>query len=97
MNVSLPSLSSMPIFNNSAMHNRRVERSKELAKKHYDKVEEYYDTKRSDFELRKVSFQDWEYKKITEEINSYLALKRSLEYGLYQYGRYLGYNLDVYI
>ena len=44
-----------------------------------------------------ASFQDHEEAKYIAEINAYLSLKRRVEYGLYQYGKFLGHNLDVYI
>jgi len=97
MNISIASVSTMPVFNTSAMASRRADRNEELANKHYEKLNEHYDLKRSDFEFNRASFQDWEQKKYIEEINQYLALKRRVEYGLYQYGKFLGANLDVYV
>ena len=42
-----------------------------------------------------ASFQDHEEAKYIAEINAYLSLKRRVEYGLYQYGKFLGQTLDV--
>ena len=47
--------------------------------------------------MNRASFQDHEQAKYIAEINAYLSLKRRVEYGLYQYGKFLGHNLDVYI
>jgi len=85
----------MPVLNTSAMASRRADRNEELADQHYDKIDEYYDVKRSDWQRNRASFQDHEEAKYIAEINQYLSLKRRVEYGLYQYGKFLGYNLDV--
>ena len=95
MNISIASVSVMPVLNTSAMASRRADRNEELADQHYDKIDEYYDVKRSDWQLNRASFQDHEEAKYIAEINQYLSLKRRVEYGLYQYGKFLGYNLDV--
>jgi len=95
MNVSIASASVMPVLNTSAMAGRRVDRNEQLADEHYDKIDEYYDVKRSDWQKNRASFQDHEEAKYIAEINAYLSLKRRVEYGLYQYGKFLGYNLDV--
>ena len=95
MNISIASASVMPVLNTSAMASRRADRNEELADQHYDKIDEYYDVKRSDWQLNRASFQDHEEAKYIAEINQYLSLKRRVEYGLYQYGKFLGYNLDV--
>ena len=95
MNISIASASVMPVLNTSAMASRRVDRNKQLADKHYDKIDEYYDVKRSDWKMTRASFQDHEEAKYIAEINAYLSLKRRVEYGLYQYGKFLGQTLDV--
>jgi len=95
VNISIASVSVMPVLNTSAMASRRADRNEELADQHYDKIDEYYDVKRSDWQLNRASFQDHEEAKYIAEINQYLSLKRRVEYGLYQYGKFLGYNLDV--
>ena len=97
MNISIASASVMPVLNTSAMASRRADRNEELADQHYDKIDEYYDVKRSDWQLNRASFQDHEEAKYIAEINQYLSLKRRVEYGLYQYGKFLGYNLDVFV
>jgi len=95
VNISIASVSVMPVLNTSAMASRRADRNEELADQHYDKIDEYYDVKRSDWQRNRASFQDHEEAKYIAEINQYLSLKRRVEYGLYQYGKFLGYNLDV--
>ena len=97
MNISIASASAMPTLNTSAMAGRRVDRNEQLADQHYDKLEKHYDVKRSDWQMNRASFQDHEEAKYIAEINAYLSLKRRVEYGLYQYGKFLGHNLDVYI
>jgi hypothetical protein len=95
MNVSIASASVMPVLNTSTMASRRADRNEQLADKHYDKIDEHYEVKRSDWTKNRASFQDQEETKYIAEINAYLSLKRRVEYGLYQYGKFLGYNLDV--
>ena len=97
MNISIASASVMPVLNTSAMASRRADRNDQLAEEHYDKIEEHYDIKHSDWQMNRASFQDHEEAKYIAEINAYLSLKRRVEYGLYQYGKFLGHNLDVYI
>ena len=97
MNISIASASVMPVLNTSAMASRRADRNDQLAEEHYDKIEEHYDIKHSDWQMNRASFQDQEEAKYIAEINAYLSLKRRVEYGLYQYGKFLGHNLDVYI
>ena len=97
MNIAIASASVMPVLNTSAMASRRADRNDQLAKEHYDKIEEHYDIKHSDWQMNRASFQDQEEAKYIAEINAYLSLKRRVEYGLYQYGKFLGHNLDVYI
>ena len=43
----------------------------------------------------KIQEQFPELSKYIAEINAYLSLKRRVEYGLYQYGKFLGQTLDV--
>ena len=95
MNISIASASVMPVLNTSAMAGRRADRNEQLADQHYDKLDEHYDVKRSDWQKNRASFQDHEEAKYIAEINQYLNLKRRVEYGLYQYGKFLGHNLDV--
>lgn len=97
MNISIASVSAMPVFNTSGMASRRADRNEQLADEHYDKIDEYYDIKRSDWKMNRASFQDHEEAKYIAEINAYLSLKRRVEYGIYQYGKFLGYNLDVFV
>jgi hypothetical protein len=97
MNISIASASAMPVLNTAAMAGRRADRNEQLADQHYDKLEQYHDIKRSDWQMNRASFQDHEEAKYIAEINAYLSLKRRVEYGLYQYGKFLGHNLDVYI
>ena len=95
MNISIASASVMPVLNTSAMASRRADRNDQLAEEHYDKIEEHYDIKHSDWQMNRASFQDHEEAKYIAEINAYLSLKRRVEYGLYQYGKFLGQTLDV--
>ena len=95
MNISIASASVMPVLNTSAMASRKADRNEELANKHYDKINEHYDIKHSDWQKNRASFQDFEEAKYIAEINAYLSLKRRVEYGLYQYGKFLGQTLDV--
>ena len=97
MNISIASVSAMPVFNTSGMAGRRADRNEQLADEHYDKIDEYYDIKHSDWKMNRASFQDYEEAKYIAEINAYLSLKRRVEYGIYQYGKFLGYNLDVFV
>ncbi len=97
MNISIASASVMPILNTSAMASRKVDRNEQLADKHYDKINEHYDIKHSDWQQYRASFQDHEEAKYIAEINAYLSLKRRVEYGLYQYGKFLGQTLDVFV
>ena len=97
MNISIASASVMPVLNTSAMASRKADKNEELANKHYDKINEHYDIKHSDWQKNRASFQDFEEAKYIAEINAYLSLKRRVEYGLYQYGKFLGHNLDVFV
>jgi hypothetical protein len=97
MNISIASASVMPVLNTSAMAGRRADRNEQLADQHYDKLEQYHDIKHSDWQKNRASFQDQEEAKHIAEINAYLSLKRQVEYGLYQYGKFLGQTLDVYV
>ena len=95
MNISIASASVMPVLNTSAMASRKADRNEELEDKHYDKINENYDIKHSDWQKNRASLQDHEEAKYIAEINTYLSLKRRVEYGLYQYGKFLGQTLDV--
>ena len=95
MNISIASASVMPVLNTSAMASRRADRNDQLADQHYDKIEEHHDVKHSDWQKNRASLQDHEEAKYIAEINAYLSLKRRVEYGLYQYGKFLGQTLDV--
>ena len=95
MNISIASVSAMPVLNTSGMASRKADRNEQLADKHYDKLDQHYDVKRSDWQKNRTSFLEHEEAKYIAEINSYLSLKRRVEYGIYQYGKFLGYNLDV--
>ena len=97
MNISIASVSAMPVFNTAGMASRRADRNEQLAKEHYDQLRQHYDLKRSDFQTNRASRLEHEEAKYIAEINQYLALKRRVEYGLYQYGKFLGANLDVYV
>ena len=97
MNISIASASVMPVLNTSAMASRRVDRNKQLADQHYDKLDEHYDVKRSDWQKNRASFEEHEEAKYIAEINQYLSLKRRVEYGIYQYGKFLGQTLDVFV
>ena len=97
MNISIASASVMPVLNTSAMASRRVDKNEELVNKHYDKINEHYDIKHSDWQKNRASLQDHEEAKYIAEINAYLSLKRRVEYGLYQYGKFLGQTLDVFV
>ena len=97
MNISIASVSAMPVFNTSGMAGRKADRHEQLADQHYDKLDEHYDVKRSDWQKNRTSFEDHEEAKYIAEINQYLSLKRRVEYGIYQYGKFLGHNLDVYV
>ena len=97
MNISIASASVMPVLNTSAMASRKADRHEQLANKHYDKINEHYDIKHSDWQKNRTSFQDYEETKYIAEINAYLSLKRRVEYGLYQYGKFLGQTLDVFV
>ena len=97
MNISIASVSAMPVFNTAAMASRRADRNEQLVKEHYDQLDKHYDLKRSDFAHNRASRLEHEEAKYIAEINQYLALKRRVEYGLYQYGKFLGANLDVYV
>jgi hypothetical protein len=95
MNISIASVSAMPVLNTSGMASRKADRNEQLADKHYDKLDQHYDVKRSDWQKNRTSLLEHEEAKYIAEINSYLSLKRRVEYGIYQYGKFLGYNLDV--
>ena len=97
MNISIASASVMPVLNTSAMASRKADRNEQLVNKHYDKINEHYDIKHSDWQKNRASFQDHEEAKYIAEINAYLSLKRRVEYGLYQYGKFLGQTLDVFV
>ena len=97
MNISIASVSAMPVFNTAGMASRRADRNEQLAKEHYDQLDKHYDLKRSDFAYNRASRLEHEEAKYIAEINQYLALKRRVEYGIYQYGKFLGANLDVYV
>ena len=97
MNISIASASVMPVLNTSGMASRKADRNEQLANKHYDKINEHYDIKHSDWQKNRASFEEHEEAKYIAEINQYLSLKRRVEYSIYQYGKFLGYNLDVYV
>ena len=40
---------------------------------------------------------DGNYKKDIDEVNRYLNVKKNVEYGLYQYSKYLGKHIDVIV
>jgi hypothetical protein len=79
------------------MYNLKKVKIEELHKSHQEKVNEYYKVKKEDFETNHARMNDWNYKKDIDEVNRYLNVKKNVEYGLYQYSKYLGKHIDVIV
>ena len=95
MNINIPGASSYPHINTSSLHNRKEVKSENLHRKHQEHLDDYRRVKLQDFNLNRTTLRDWEVTKSIEEINRYMSLKKSVEYGLYQYSKHLGNHLDV--
>jgi hypothetical protein len=93
--MQIPGANQYPHINTSSMHNRKEIKSENLHRKHQEDLSDYYRVKQQDFELNRTSLKDWETTKSIQEINKYMSLKKSVEYGLYQYSKHLGNHLDV--
>jgi hypothetical protein len=67
-------------------------------KNQYDKkLKDFYSVKKQDLDLNRAHLNDWNYKKDIDEVNRYLNVKKNVEYGLYQYSKYLGKHIDVIV
>ena len=95
MSIKIPGTSEIPLVNTANLHNRKEIRSEELHRIHQEKLADFNRVKRQDFDIHRTSLRDWELKKDISEIDRYMSLKRTVEYGLYQYSKYLGNNIDV--
>ena len=95
MNINIPGNSSYPHINTSSMHNRKEVKIEHLHRKQQEQLTDYYRVKHQDYELNRTTLHDWETTKSIEEINRYMKLKKTVEYGLYQYSKHLGRNLDI--
>lgn len=96
MNISVPGISQTPLVHTADIHNRKAIKSENLHRLHQEKIADYRRVKLQDYELNRTNLRDWEVAKHIEEINRYLNIKRSVEYGLYKYSAHLGRNIDVY-
>jgi hypothetical protein len=97
MNIKIPSSSQIPLINTSDIHNRKAIKSENLHRAHQEKIADYNRVRLQDYELNRTDLQDWEVTKSIEDINRYMSIKRSVEYGLYQYSKHLGSHVDVYV
>ena len=97
MNIKIPGSSQIPLINTSDIHNRKAIKSENLHRAHQEKIADDSRVKLQDYELNRTNLKDWEVTKSIEEINRYMNIKRSVEYGLYQYSKHLGSHLDVYV
>ena len=97
MNIKIPSFTQIPQINTSDIHNRKAVKTENLHRAHQEKIADYSRVKLQDYELNRTNLKDWEVTKSIEEINRYMNIKRSVEYGLYQYSKHLGKNVDVYV
>jgi hypothetical protein len=97
MNIKVPNTNQIPPIDTSSMYNLKKVKIEELHKAHQEKVNEYYKVKKEDIETNRAHFNDWNYKKDIDEVNRYLNIKKNVEYGLYQYSKYLGKHIDVIV
>jgi len=97
VNVSIPSFSQLPPINTAMMNNHKQVKSEHLRKTQQDRVDEYVKVKEQDYTINRTRLEDLELKKDIEETSRLLNLKRVVEYQLYQYAKYLGNTVDVYV
>ena len=95
MTVSIPSSNQYPHINTSSLHNRKEVRNENLHRLHQEKLDDYSRIKLQDYQLNRTNLKDWEDKKSIEEVHRYLSIKKTVEYGLYQYSKHLGNHLDI--
>jgi hypothetical protein len=97
MNIKVPNTNQIPPIDTSSIYNLKKVKIEHLHKAHQEKVNEYYKVKKEDIETNRAHFNDWNYKKDIDEVNRYLNVKKNVEYGLYQYSKYLGKHIDVIV
>ena len=87
----------MPPINTSTIHNHKETKTQALHRLDQARLDQHYEIKRLDAELERTKLKDYDLQKSIDEINRYTSLKKSVEYGLYQYSKYLGNKLDVFV
>ena len=97
MDIKVPNTNQIPPIDTSSIYNLKKVKIEELHKSHQEKINEYYKVKKEDFETNHAQMNDWNYKRDIDEVNRYLNVKKNVEYGLYQYSKYLGKHIDVIV
>lgn len=97
MNIRIPSSTQIPPVNTADIHNHRAIKNENLQRLAQEKAAERNQIKLEDYKINCTDLHDWEDRKNIDQINLYLNIKRSTEYALYQYSKYLGRHVDVYV
>lgn len=97
MDIKIPGLTNLPPINTSTIHNHKETKTQALHKLDQASLDQHYKIKRQDVELDSMRLKDYDLQKSLDELHRYASLKKSVEYGLYQYSKYLGNKVDVYV
>lgn len=99
MSVNLNSSVSTPtpLLDYTLRHKHELELRKEIFKKHYDRIDDYYDWKRIRYYEQKKLEEDHEFRKNLEQLKEYENLKNHRDYYSYRYQFYIGTIIDCYI
>ena len=97
MDIKIPGLTQLPPINTANVHNRTQVKIQELHRLDQTRLDQYYKIKEQDTELLARRLKHYDLQKSLDELHRYAGLKKSVEYGLYQYSRYLGNKVDVYV
>jgi len=76
---------------------RKEELRKEVFNKHYNRIDEYHDWKRTDHNEKNRLERNQELRDYMEQIHQYENIKRQKEYYDYRYQFYIGTLIDCYI
>jgi len=97
MNIKVPNTNQIPPIDTSSIYNLKKVKIEHLHRAHQEKINEYYSVKKQDLETNRAHLNDWNHKEDVNEVNRYLHVKRNVEYGLYQYSKYLGKHIDILV
>ena len=99
MSVSIKSSVSTPtpLLDYTLRHKHELELRKEVYEKHYNRIDEFYDWKRVNYNEQKRLERNQELQNNMEKLYQYENIKRHQDYYNYRYQFYIGTLMDCYI